>query len=133
ALLIAGVLAPLAGAPSALAQPARCDVHILRSPAPVRRVIEARVKREPSCETSIALRVVPTTSGLYLLAHTPSGRTYELVAPDAETAAELVATWATRREAAPAAAQVLPLAPPAIGPPSPEASPAAVAPIDEAQ
>src|SRR5262245_46219633 len=106
ALLTAGAIVLLGAVPgatpSALAQPARartrCDVHILRSPEPVRLVIEARVRKEPACETQLVLRVVPTTSGLYLLAHTPSGRTYEMVVPDAATAAELVATWAGRSE-----------------------------------
>jgi hypothetical protein len=107
ALVIAGVLAPLATAPSALAQPApapgRCNVHVLRSPEPVRALIEARVRREVRCETSLVLRVVPTTMGFYLLAQSPTGRTYEMVVPDAETAAELVAAWGARVEAGTAA------------------------------
>ncbi len=140
ALSIAGVLASLAVAPSALAQPGlaqpaqlgpapapaprRCDVPVLRAPAPVRLVVEARLAREPRCEASLVVRIVPTTNGLYLLAHTPGGHTYEMIVPDAEIAAELIATWAVRRDPAAAPAPVAPLAPPAIAPPPVEARPA---------
>jgi hypothetical protein len=124
-VLLAGViasLASLAAAPPALAQSAppmaRCDVHMLRAPDAVRLVVEARLRREPRCETSLVVRIVPTTAGLYLLAHTPGGRLYEMVVPEAETAAELIASWALRREPA---QSVPPLTPPAIGPPLVEA------------
>ncbi len=135
AIPIAGVLASLAVVSPALAQPglaqpapaptpARCDVHVLRSPEPVRLVVEARLRREPRCATSLVVRIVPTSTGLYLLAHTPVGHTYEMIVPDAEIAAELIATWAVRRDPAAPPAPLPPLAPPAIAPPPVDASPA---------
>lgn len=141
ALLSAGVIAflvlaqpalaqpapPVQPAPAqpALAQPARCDVRILRSPEPVRLVIEARLRREAQCETSLAMRVVPTTEGLYLLGLTPSGHAYEMVVPDAETAAELIAAWAQRRDPAAAVPSLAPpvgAAPILVGPPGDHAA-----------
>jgi hypothetical protein len=130
ALSTAGVLASLAVAPSAPAQPAprRCDVHVLRAPEPVRLAVEARLAREPRCEAALAVRIIPTTDGLYLLAQTPGGHAYEMIVPDAEIAAELIATWAIHRDPAVAPehapSAVAPLAPPPIAPPPVEAHPA---------
>src|SRR5258705_281278 len=97
-LLVAGILLV---SRALLADPAPCDVHILRAPDRAKAVIEARMRAEPTCETSLVVRVVPTSrGGLYLLAHTPNGHVYELVARDARTAADLVALWASSREPA---------------------------------
>jgi hypothetical protein len=92
------ILASLVVASPALAQPVTrtdtCTVSIVRAPEAVRTVIEAWVGAEPSCTTSLELRVVATEDGLYLLARTPDGRVHERVVPDAQTAGVLVASWA---------------------------------------
>jgi hypothetical protein len=78
----------------ASAQPTpRCEIHVLRAPDGVRVAIEEAVRAEKRCDMSLVVRVVPTDKGLYLLAQSPSGRSFEAVVADARAAAAQVAAW----------------------------------------
>lgn len=73
--------------------PATCEVTISRAPDDVRDAIEKWVRAEPRCTTSLDVRVVETDGGLYLFAQATTGRIYERVVPDAQSAGVLVASW----------------------------------------
>jgi hypothetical protein len=90
-LLCVALVAPATAQP--VTQPSRCEVTIARAPDAVRVVIESWVRSEPRCSTSLELRIVATTGGLYLLARDSNGRTRERVVPDADSAGALVASW----------------------------------------
>lgn len=106
----------------ALAQPAaaQCQVNVVRAPEDVRRMIEAWVRREAACRTSIEVRVIPTDNGLYVLAREPSGRIYERLVPDAQAAGVLITSWIASDSLAPV---------PTASPPHPVVSVAAVVPV----
>jgi hypothetical protein len=90
AALIAGALVVAAAAP-ALADP--CTVDMVRVPDDVRPVIEKWVAAEPSCRIHLAVRVLATDGGYYVLATDPAGGVRERLVPDATTAAVLIASW----------------------------------------
>ena len=98
-ILLGFVLAaPVAAQPAppparAAAAGAPCDVTIVRAPDAVRAEVEAWVHAEPHCGATLEVRIVPTASGLYLLAQDHDGHTYERVVPDAESAGVLIASW----------------------------------------
>jgi hypothetical protein len=90
----------LAASSPAFAQP-RCEVHILRAPDAARTAIDNALRNQ-TCTASLVVRVIPTEKGLYLLAETPTGRTFERIVVDARTAAAAVKEWAHTEEPAPA-------------------------------
>ncbi len=91
-LLAAIVLAAgLRSAPAA-AQEATCAVTVVRSPDAARETIEQILATE-HCTTSLQVRVIPTTGGLYILATDDHGRVRERVVPDATSAGVLIASW----------------------------------------
>jgi hypothetical protein len=96
-LLFSLVLVGVGGATAAaqpVTRPARaCELTITRAPEAVRATIEAWVRAEPHCGTSLELRVVPTDGGFYLLAREGNGRIRERIVPDAQSAGVLVASW----------------------------------------
>src|SRR5690606_33438513 len=92
---------------AAAAEAAPCPVTIVRAPDDVREVVEQAVRAEPACTTALALRVVPTAGGLYVLARDEHGRVRERVVPHAQAAGVLVASWVADDAAA---------TPPAPGP-----------------
>ena len=112
-----------------ITQPPTCEVTIARAPDDVRKVIEAWVRAEPRCTTSLDVRVIPTEGGLYLFARDANGRVHERVVPDAQSAGVLVASWiaddsvawAPRGNAAPTPMP----SPPEAGPAPQDAAPAA--------
>ncbi len=119
-------------APGPQAKP--CGVTILRAPERVREEVEASVRAEPRCTTSLELRVVPTDGGLYLMSRDDQGRVRERVVPDAQSVAVLVASWISddaappvAPSAVPATAQVAAALPAAAVQPPVAASPPAVA------
>jgi hypothetical protein len=78
---------------SARADAAPCSVSIVRAPEDVRQVIEAWIRTEPSCSTTLEVRVIPTDTGLYVLARAGDGTEHERVVPDPATVGLLVASW----------------------------------------
>jgi hypothetical protein len=92
AALIALAVSP-AAADTGMSIGGSCEVRFVRAPDDVRHTIESWLANEPSCVTSIELRVVPTDDGYYLLAQRPDGRIHERVVPDAQSAGVLVASW----------------------------------------
>jgi hypothetical protein len=94
-------LAILLAAPLAAADPAPCDVDVVRAPDDARPIIEDWVRREPRCGRSLRVRVIATEGGLYVIAQEPNGRTHERTVPDAQTAAVLIASWAADDETRP--------------------------------
>lgn len=83
--------APAAAQP--VTRPDACGVTLAYAPEDVRAVLEDYLAREPSCSSTLEIRVVPTDGGLYLFARDEHGRVRERVVPDAESAAVLVASW----------------------------------------
>jgi len=93
--------------------PAHCEVTIARAPEDVREVIEAWVRAEPRCTTTLEVRVVPSDGGLYLFARDGNGRVRERVVPDAQSVGVLIASWIADDaidgvEAPPPSVQVVP-------------------------
>jgi hypothetical protein len=102
AVAIAGALAtPAAAAP--------CQVDFIRVPDAVRPVIEDWVRAEARCAVTLAVRVIPTDDGLYVIATDPTGRIRERLVPDATTAGVLIASWVADDGSA--------VAPPPVTPP----------------
>ncbi len=83
-----------------------CAVTIVRAPHEVRTEIEAALAPEP-CTMPLEVRVVPTEGGFYVLARDFGGRVRERVAPDARTAAVLVASWAAGDRLAPQSPSII--------------------------
>lgn len=81
----------LAAASPALAQP--CEVTIARAPDAIRAEIEAWVRSEPRCATSLEVRVVESSGGLYVFARDGRGFTRQRMVPDGATVAALIASW----------------------------------------
>jgi len=77
-----------------VAQAAPCEVSIERAPDDVRAAIERWVAGEPSCGGPLAVRVVETDEGLYVIATDAEHQTIDREVPDAESAGALVASWA---------------------------------------
>jgi len=130
-LLLLAIATPAAAQP--VTQPSPCEVTISRAPDDVREAIEAWVKAEPRCATTLDVRVIPTDGGFYLLARDGAGRVRERVVPDAQSAGVLVASWAADDGIAPPSTTpppveaVVPPAAPRHGATVP-AAPAAIAP-----
>jgi hypothetical protein len=94
--LIALVALVVLAAPAAaqpITSPASCAVTISRAPDDVREVVEAWVKAEPRCASSLDIRIIPTEGGLYLLAQDEHGGVRERIVPDAQSAGVLIASW----------------------------------------
>lgn len=94
---IALVAVVVAAASPVLAQPITspetCEIKIVRAPDDVALDIEAWVRAEPRCNTSLELRVIPTDGGYYLFARRPDGRLHERLVPDGQSAGVLIASW----------------------------------------
>jgi hypothetical protein len=90
-LLVLAMAAPAAAQP--VTEPSSCEVTISRAPDEVREAIEAWVKAEPRCSTTLDVRVVVTEGGFYMFARDSAGRIRERVVPDAQSAGVLVASW----------------------------------------
>jgi hypothetical protein len=88
---IAALVAVGALAAPAAAEP--CSVQMVRVPDDVRVQIERWVSAEPSCRVQLAVRVLPTEGGLYVIATDGAGLVRERLVPDATTAAVLIASW----------------------------------------
>jgi hypothetical protein len=100
ALVIVALAADAAHAQTPLpVQP--CDVHIARAPDDVRAAIEAWVRAEHRCSTTLEVRVVPTEGGYYLFARDGRGFVRERIVPDAQSAGVLVASWVADDSIAP--------------------------------
>lgn len=93
ALVIACGLAAAPAAAQPVTRPDACGATIAYAPDDVRAVIEDWLRGEPSCSSTLEVRVVPTDGGLYLFARDEHGRVRERVVPDAQSAAVLVASW----------------------------------------
>lgn len=89
--LLAAAAAPAAAQP--VTSPGACAVTISRAPDDVRLVVEAWVKAEPRCASSIDVRIIPTDGGLYILAQDDRGGVRERIVPDAQSAGVLIASW----------------------------------------
>ena len=87
------VLAVLLAATPAAADTRRCNVTIVRAPDDVGAVVEQWVRAEKTCNVTLSIRIVPTTSGYHLHARDVLGRVRQRVVPDAQTAGVLVASW----------------------------------------
>src|SRR5262245_14695629 len=115
------VLCAVDGAASA--NPA-CDVEVVTAPEDVKAQIEEWVRGEERCAVKLAIRVVKTTGGLYVLGTEPTGRSRDRVVPDGLTAAVLVASWVaddgSRVAPPPPALAPVPAPPPATIVPSVE-------------
>ena len=110
--------APAAAQP--VTQPSTCEVTISRAPDEVREAIEAWVKAEPRCSTTLDVRVVTTEGGFYLFARDSAGRIRERIVPDAQSAGVLVASWVADDLIAatpPPPAPMPPSATPVVAPP----------------
>ncbi len=86
------VLVTAARAFAQLPQEAACEVAVVRAPDDARATIEQILASE-HCTTSLQVRVIPTTGGLYLIATDDHGRVRERVVPDATSAGVLIASW----------------------------------------
>lgn len=93
AFVIACGLAAAPAAAQPVTRPDACGATIAYAPDDVRAVIEDWLRGEPSCSSTLEVRVVPTDGGLYLFARDEHGRVRERVVPDAQSAAVLVASW----------------------------------------
>lgn len=93
ALVIALGLAAAPAVAQPVTRPDACGATIAYAPDDVRAVIEDWLRGEPSCSSTLEVRVVPTDGGLYLFARDEHGRVRERVVPDAQSAAVLVASW----------------------------------------
>ena len=91
-LFIPAVLAVTAVPHLAQAQP-RCEVTIVRAPDAIRAEIEAAVRAESRCTTSLEVRVLETEGKIYLFARDSRGFTRERMLPDGSAVGALVASW----------------------------------------
>ena len=83
--------APVAAQP--VTRPDACGASLAYAPDDVRVIVEDALRQEPSCNSTLELRIVPTDGGLYLFARDEQGRVRERLVPDAQSAAVLIASW----------------------------------------
>jgi len=107
-LVVLGAAAPVAAQPTPAPPAPVCRVEMVRVPDDVRPVIEDWVRAEPRCAVQLAVRVIPTDGGLYVLATDGSGRVRDRVVPDATTAAVLIASWVADDGASPTTSPTAP-------------------------
>src|SRR5215467_4838348 len=81
------------------AQPARpeataCLVTLTGAPDELREIVEAWLRAEPRCGAALEVTIMPVEGGYLLDARDAHGGRRVRVAPDAQIAAALIASWA---------------------------------------
>lgn len=79
---------------AASASPPRCEVAVAEGPDDVRAAIERALAGEMPCGPALVVRVVAADGGLAVDARDARGQVRSRTVPDAQTAADLVASWA---------------------------------------